>query len=195
MRDQENIPDLSEEIIIKAIGKCDSALDVVEGREGDLDAEQKTLDFRRESLAATKAELEKKRETLVELLGMQDAERKANLNLMIPATRDCEPVKFGRRHGKPDVQIIAEILEAHGKLHVSDIVKLGRERGIPFVGKRSPEQIARNKLNASDRFALIGANVWCLAEQADEYIHKHPIAPTPASKSTNGHHRIALPLR
>lgn len=192
MRDQENIPDLSEEIIIKAIGKCDSALDVVEKREGDLDAEQKSLEFRRDSLATTKAELEKKREMLVGLLGMQDAERKVEL---MPGIPDREPIKFGRRHGKPDVQIIAEILEERGKLHVSDIVRLGRERGIPFVGKRRPEQIARNKLNASDRFALVGANVWCLAEQADVYIGKHPIAPTPASKSTNGHHRMELPIR
>ena len=181
MRDQENIPDLSEEIIIKAIGKCDSALD-----------ERKSLDFRRESLSEIKKELEEKRKTLVILLGMQDAENKVNLMQGIP---DREPVKFGRRHGKPDVQIMAEILEIYGKLHVSDIVRLGRERGIPFVGKRSPEQVARNKLNASDRFALVGANVWCLADQADEYIGGHPVAPAPASKSTNGHQPIGLGIR
>lgn len=182
MRDQENIPDLSEEIIIKAIGKCDSALD----------DERKSLDFRRESLSETKKELEEKRKTLVILLGMQDAENKVNLMQGIP---DREPVKFGRRHGKPDVQIMAEILEIYGKLHVSDIVRLGRERGIPFVGKRSPEQVARNKLNASDRFALVGANVWCLADQSDEYIGGHPVAPAPASKSTNGHQPIGLGIR
>ena len=192
MRGQENIPALSEEIILKAIGECDSALDVVEKREGDLDVQQESLNFQRASLATTKADIEKKRELLVELLSLRDAESKANLMMGIP---ERKPIKFGRRRGKPDVQIISEILEEHGKLHVSDIVRIGRERGIPFVGKRSPEQVARNKLNASDRFALVGANVWCLAEQIDEYIGKFPVAPAPASKSTNGHQPIELRIR
>lgn len=188
MRGPKNNPDLlSEEIIIGAIGEVDSALDVVEKREDDLDSEQKSLDFHRATLTATKAKLEEKRELLVRLLSLQGAERDAELMTVIP---ERKPFKFGRRHGKPDVQIISEILEEHGKLHVSDIVRIGRERGIPFVGKRSPEQVARNKLNGSDRFALIGANVWCLAERLDEYVGRLPVAPTPASKSTNGHQRM-----
>lgn len=66
---------------------------------------------------------------------------------------------------KPDVQIIEEILESNGPMHIYDIVQLGRERGVNFNGKKKPTQIARDKLNGSKRFMLFGNNIWGLPNQ------------------------------
>lgn len=64
------------------------------------------------------------------------------------------------REGKPHVQTIQEILTEHGPMHVSDIVYHASQKGVPFRGKKKPEQVARDKMANSKRFVLHGDNVW-----------------------------------
>lgn len=69
--------------------------------------------------------------------------------------------------GKPDTQIMEEILREYGPLHVADVVRIGQERGIAFNGngKKKITVLARDKMVGSKRFRLLGNNVWGLPGQ------------------------------
>lgn len=66
---------------------------------------------------------------------------------------------------KPDVQVLEEIFISYGPMRRHDVVRRGQERGIAFKGRKPPMQVARDKLSASKRFALLGNNVWGLPNQ------------------------------
>ena len=76
---------------------------------------------------------------------------------------------------KPDTQLIEEILEQFGPLHVSDIVVYGGQRGVSFAGGKPPSQIASDKLHGSKRFVLLGNNVWALPSQADADLTRNEV--------------------
>lgn len=66
---------------------------------------------------------------------------------------------------KPDVQVLEGIFIAYGPMHLHDVVRRGQERGVAFKGRKTPMQVARDKMSASKRFALLGNNVWGLPDQ------------------------------
>mgnify|MGYP001573479630 CR=1 FL=1 len=70
--------------------------------------------------------------------------------------------KSGR---KLDVEIIEEIFNESGPLHVTDLVPLAQSRGVAFHGTKKPTVMARDKMIASKRFHLFGKNVWGLPNQ------------------------------
>ena len=67
------------------------------------------------------------------------------------------------------VQIMEDILSEYGPLHVTTLVAIAMKRGVPFNGKKTQAEQARDKLNNSKRFHLFGGNVWGLPEHADAY--------------------------
>ncbi len=84
-----------------------------------------------------------------------------------------------RKRDKPDVQIIEEILREYGPLHVANIVELGQERGVPFIGREKPTRMAVAKMFYCKRFKQFGNNVWGLPNQE--------LPEQPTKPSTNGH--------
>lgn len=98
---------------------------------------------------------------------------------MLPPTMPAlESLRVGaKQEGKPATAIIEDILLEYGPMHISDIIAIGRERGVSFLGKSSPQRMARNKLDASQRFVLLDTNVWGLPIQQEDYI---------AARSKNG---------
>lgn len=93
------------------------------------------------------------------------------------------PVTGERR--KPAVQVIEEILQEYGPLHVADITALSRACGVQLDGKkRKPQQIIKDKLATSKRFYLVGNNVWGLPH--------HAAQPETVYQSRNGatNHRV-----
>lgn len=107
------------------------------------------------------------------------------LPAMMPA---LEPLRIGaKQEGKPATAIIEDILLEYGPLHISDIIAIGRDRGVSFIGKSSPHRMARNKLDASQRFVLLDTNVWGLPIHQADYI---------AARSKNGHpyKQMSMPI-
>ncbi len=65
-----------------------------------------------------------------------------------------------------DIQILLDVLKDHGPLHVTDIVRLARSRGVSFYGKKPPTLMARDKVYRSKKFHNFGGNVWGLLSQS-----------------------------
>ena len=114
-----------------------------------------------EVLAAQKRALEEKEVILERLLVVQtQIENRRGSHADMPS---LDSLRIGTKpEGKPDTEVLEEILAEYGPLHISDIITIGRERGVSFIGKTPPKQAARNKLNTSQRFVLIRSNVWGL---------------------------------
>ena len=166
------VPIISEAQIIQEMSRCDDAVEIIDSQREALSERRDAVIRKKELLAA-----------LLDLQGVEDATAMRFPNMPQP-----EPARLGvRKRGKPDVQIIEEILLEHGPLHVSDIVRLGRDRGIPFIGKRTPEKVARGKLNASQRFELIGNNVWGLPHQVQNYLSQFAELRPNTQRQRNGH--------
>ena len=144
------------------------------------DSEIEILDSQRDALV-------RKKEALQVLWEVQSEidEGARRLPTMMPA---LEPLRIGaKQEGKPATAIIEDILLEYGPLHISSIVAIGRERGVSFIGKSSPQRMARNKLDASQRFVLLDTNVWGLPIHQADYI---------AARSKNGHahKQMSLPI-
>lgn len=89
-----------------------------------------------------KAAVIERRKALETLLKTQGAASKQGALFDMPPVSQIGVGK--KQRGKTDTRVIQEILQERGPLHVSDIVELGRQRGIAFEGRRKPEQIARD---------------------------------------------------
>ena len=179
------VPDISEAQILQGIVRCGEAMETIDAQRRALDAQSQELGVKRDAVAQKKELLE----ALLNMQGVEVVEEMAQLPGMPPP----EPIKLGARtSGKPDVQVIEEILEMHGPLHIADVVRLGRERGIPFIGKRKPEQVARGKLGASKRFELLGNNVWALPHQVGDGFNRLPHLNVNTPKASNGHGRLSI---
>ena len=95
-----------------------------------------------------------------------------------PKMAALETLRIGTKsEGKTDTEVLEEILSEHGPLNISDLIEIGRQRGVPFIGKTSPKQMARSKLSSSQRFVLLRTNVWGLPSH---------LSNSSVSHSTNG---------
>lgn len=127
-------------------------------------------------LESQREALLRKRDILRELLAVQCEIEDGQKHL--PKMAALETLRIGTKpEGKPDTEVLEEILLEYGPLHISDIIEIGRERGVPFMGKTSPKQVARSKLSSSQRFVLLRTNIWGLP------VH---LSNAPAPHSTNG---------
>ena len=125
------------------------------------------LDERRSKIAAAKGHL----------VALRDERRKiANL-----ARQEFEVFLQTETEGvrKPDVQVLEEIFLQNGPLHLSDVVKLARSRGISLEGSKSPQLLLRDKLSNSKRFFLFGNNVWGLPGQNPDAMTGNTQQPIP----------------
>ena len=121
-----------------------------------------------------KAAVIERRKALETLLKTQGATSKQGALFDMPPVSQIGVGK--KQRGKISTRVIQEIPQERGPLHVSDIVELGRQRGIAFEGRRKPEQIARDKFSASKRFELLGDNVWAIAGETESNLielHSH----------------------
>ena len=120
-----------------------------------------------------RADLQKQREQL-DALDAVLAEQESSLEALCAAEERWGGLESAgaippRRHGRPDTQVIEEILREAGQpLHVSVIVERGLERGVTFRGRKPPERVAQDKLFGSRRFVLVGSNHWGLPEWQKE---------------------------
>ena len=136
--------------------------------------EQELAQCRRgiEVLDSQKSALEEKKELLERLLEVQTVIEDGQKQF--PNMPALESLRIGTKpEGKPDTEVLEEILAEYGPLHISDIIEFGRARGVPFMGKTSPKQAARNKLSSSQRFVLLRTNVWGLPAHQNGALPSH----------------------
>lgn len=115
------------------------------------------LEERRSSIAAAQSHL----------MALRDERRKIAVltSQDLRMSTEREAVTTSNEVRKPDVQVMEEIFREHGPLHIADLVKLAQSRGVSFGNSKSPQLLARDKLNNSKRFVLFGNNVWGLPGQ------------------------------
>lgn len=114
-----------------------------------------------DALESQKNALIRKKGILEELLVVQSEIEDGQKHF--PKMAALETLRIGTKpEGKTDTEVLEEILIECGPLHISDIIEIGRERGVPFMGKTPPKQVARSKLSSSQRFVLLKTNVWGL---------------------------------
>ena len=87
--------------------------------------------------------------------------------LLLPSLIEVSGTKKrkAKARKRSDVQVIEDILRAHGPLHVTEIVRLGQEQGVMFKGSKAPRLMARDKMYGSKRYVNFGGNVWGLPGQ------------------------------
>lgn len=85
--------------------------------------------------------------------------------------RTREPMQEGpyatKHKGKPNVQVLEEILKLHGKpMYITDLLHWAQVQGVRFKGDSDPKSQIRNSLNgAKARFVNLGNNTWWLADR------------------------------
>lgn len=110
---------------------------------------------------------------------LKPALRAVQLSLLHPDVdgRMIDDLNITGSGKKPDVQVLEEIFITYGPMHLHDVVRRGQERGVTFKGKKTPMQVARDKLSASKRFTLLGNNVWGLPNQELPEHHSNGVDP------------------
>ena len=70
-------------------------------------------------------------------------------------------VSKNRPTGKPNTELIEELILAHGKpLHLTDLLVIGIEHGLQLNGQRPPQIQLRSTLSNCKRLYNIGGNKW-----------------------------------
>lgn len=155
---------LSDEIIAAELEVCRQKREQIKVAKSKVREWEIALSQQEKALSALRQSQRKlacKQEELKpELRGMQ-------LSLLHPDAdgRMIDHLNITGSGKKPDVQVMEEIFLTYGPLHLHDVVRRGQERGIAFKGRKPPMQVARDKMSASKRFALLGNNVWGLPNQ------------------------------
>ena len=92
-----------------------------------------------------------------------------DLEAVIRRTRETiHESPYATKHkGKPNVQVLQEILELHGKpMYITDLLQWAQRQGVKYTGKSDLKNQIRNSLNgARSRFVNIGNNTWWLADR------------------------------
>ncbi len=108
---------------------------------------------------------------------LEEAKEYASANniekILASRSQGPEPDPFAHKQGgKPNVQVLQEILELHGKpMYIDNLLYWAQKQGITFKGDNDPRLQLRNSLNgAKTRFWNVGNNTWWLVGQpiADE---------------------------
>lgn len=155
---------LSDDIIAAELEVCRQQREQIQISKSKLREWEVALSRQEKALYALRQSQQKLAEKQEELIPVM---RGVQISLLHPESdgRMIDRLNIAGSGRKPDVQVLEEIFIAYGPLHLHDVVRQGQERGVAFKGKKPPMQVARDKLTASKRFALLGNNVWGLPNQ------------------------------
>ena len=119
-----------------------------------------------EALTADAEKLQRYHDLLDEAQRYFDDHDLATVIRRTPSPAQDSP--YGKKHkGKPNVQVLEEILELHGQpMYITDLLHWAHVQGVRFKGDSDPKMQIRNSLNgAKSRFVNLGNNNWWLADR------------------------------
>ena len=143
-------------------------------------------------LRDTRKSLLRERTNLERVLGGREFLHMAGQQLRLPEWDEPprKETKIPPRERVLHVQVMEDMLREFGPMHVKDIVRIASLRGVPFKGKKPPCELARDKLNNSKRFYLLGGNWWGLPQHALHkvtYLDDYRVAHPSALMASSGH--------
>lgn len=169
---------LSDDIIEAELEVCRQQRKQIQNSKSKLREWELALSHQEKALHALRQSQQKLDEKQEEL---KPALRGVQMSLLHPDAdwRMVDRLNITGSGKKPDVQVLEEIFITYGPMHLHDVVRRGQERGVAFKGRKLPMQVARDKLSASKRFALLGNNVWGLPNQEVPEHYANGTAPAP----------------